>query len=201
MRRPLLGLLLCSLAAACGPAPTAQAPTTSPEPIAVDAPEEPEASPPPTAEAPVAPVSADTQPAADEAGEIHEVSAAATATQPVKEPEPPSDVPGANMHVNRVTTDGVTIENVDCRSEGGGLGGLLGTLVIGKPFADRKSQLDRCVQGPHQTRVRWTAAGGKMTGVKVISGDSPANACIERALNGAMATVAGVCAASVEIGK
>jgi hypothetical protein len=140
-----------------------------------------------------------------ETGDIAEVEPSAeplpSAEAPVAVEAPPSDVPGANMHVSQVTTDGVTIEKVDCRSEGGGLGGLLGTLVIGKPFADRKAQLDRCVQGSHKTRVRWTAVGGKMTNVKVISGDNPANACIERALNGAMATVAGECAASVEIGK
>jgi hypothetical protein len=40
-----------------------------------------------------------------------------------------------------------------------------------------------------------------MTDVKVISGDDPVNACIERALSGAPATVAGTCAASFEIVK
>jgi len=200
MRRPLLGLLLCTLVVGCGPAPTAQSPSTSPEPMVV-APSDDTAAPiaPTTAEEPVSAQPEAPQPGED--GVIAEEPASPVADEPVKEPEPPSDVPGANMHVSRVTTDGVTIENVDCRSEGGGLGGLLGTLVIGKPFADRKGQLDRCVQGPHKTRVRWTGAGGKITDAKVISGDSPANPCIERALNGALAPVAGVCAASVEIGK
>jgi hypothetical protein len=105
------------------------------------------------------------------------------------------------MHVGRITADGTTVEDIACRTEGGGLGGLFGTLAIGKPFADRKGQLGRCVKAPHKTRVKWTAVGGKMTDVKVISGDDPVNACIERALSGAPATVAGTCAASFEIVK
>jgi hypothetical protein len=94
----------------------------------------------------------------------------------------------------------VTVEDVECRTEGAGLGGLFGAVVIGKPFADHKAQLDRCVSGPHRTRVRWTGAGGKMTEVKVLSA-GPANACIERTLTGAFSPVEGVCAASVDLGK
>lgn len=110
-------------------------------------------------------------------------------------------VPGANMRVGRITTDGVTVEDIACKSEGGGLGGLLGSLVLGKPFADRKARLDACVKSRHKTRVRWTAANGRMSNVEVISGAHPANACIQRAMSGAPATVNGVCAASVEIGR
>jgi hypothetical protein len=128
-----------------------------------------------------------------------------TACQGAKEIQEQKDaatgVPGANMRVGRITTDGVTVEDIACKSEGGGLGGLLGSLVLGKPFADRKARLDACVKSRHKTRVRWTAANGRMTNVEVISGDNPANRCIERAMSGAPATVVGVCAASVEIGK
>jgi len=118
-----------------------------------------------------------------------------------KAPPPPSDVPGANMHVQRVSTNGVSVEDVECRTEGAGLGGLFGAVVIGKPFADHKAQLDRCVSGPHRTRVRWRGVGGKMTNVEVVSAAGPANACIERALTGAFSPVEGECAASVELGR
>jgi hypothetical protein len=40
-----------------------------------------------------------------------------------------------------------------------------------------------------------------MREVKVISGDDPSNRCIERALTGAPATVAGTCAASFDVGR
>jgi len=99
-----------------------------------------------------------------------------------------------------VTTEGVTIENVACRTGGGGLGGLLGALVIGKPFADRKGRLDQCVSGPTRIRVGWTASGGAMSKVALLSGPRSAAQCIQRALDGAMAPVAGQCAASLEIG-
>ncbi len=181
----------------CGSAPVTPS-RTAPEAAATESPTEPA-----PVEAPVPSASKD------------EVEAPTTATvdpEPAREPTPepvgatpeappaPSDVPGANMHVQRVSTNGVTVEDVECRTEGGGLGGLFGAVVIGKPFADHKAQLDRCVPGPERTRVRWKGAGGKMTEVKVLS-PGPANACIERALTGAFSPVEGVCAASVQLGK
>jgi hypothetical protein len=111
-------------------------------------------------------------------------------------------VPGANMTVGSITTDGATVRQIACRTEGGGLGGLFGSLALGKPFADKKKALDACAKGaPHETRVRWTGKGGRMTDVHVISGEHPSNKCVERALAGSLAPVAGTCAATVDIGK
>lgn len=112
-----------------------------------------------------------------------------------------SGVPGANLRVNNVTTNGVTVEQIACKSEGGAGLGLLGSLVLGKPFADKKTALDACAKTPHKTRVRWVAKGGKMTEVKVISGDDPSNKCIERAMTGALSPVPGTCAATLEVGR
>lgn len=96
--------------------------------------------------------------------------------------------------------NGVKVEQIACRSDSG-VGGLFGSLALAKPFADKKRKLDACVKGaPRTARVRWTAKAGKMSDVKVISGDAPSNTCVERALTGAIATVPGTCAASVEIG-
>jgi hypothetical protein len=110
-----------------------------------------------------------------------------------------SGVPGANVRIGSVSTNGVTVEQIACRSEG--VGGLVGSLAIGKPFADKKRQLDGCAKGsPHKARVRWTEKNGRMSDVKVISGDDPSNKCIERVLTGSVATVPGTCAASVDLG-
>lgn len=198
MHRSIVSLALLCSAAACASTPPAQS-AASPEPTIVERADEPP------------PISTPTE-TAEPTSESELPKAAPTESAPTRDPEatapvpeadepPPSDVPGSNLHVGTITTDGVTIENVACRSEGGGLGGLLGTLVIGKPFADRKSRLDQCVSGPQKTRVRWSTANGRMANVQVISGDNPANACIKRALEGAVATVAGECAASLEIGN
>lgn len=113
-----------------------------------------------------------------------------------------SGVPGANLRIASVQTNGVTVERIACRAEGGALGGLFGSLAVGKPFADKKRQLDACAKGaPHTTRVRWTEKNGRMTAVTVISGDDRSNKCIERTLTGAVATVPGTCAASVDVGS
>lgn len=190
IRHSLLGLFVIALAS-CGSPPPPEVPE-APASEQADVLEEPAT--PPAAADPSEPEV--TPPPPEEKEEVPEVKAAEAPA-----PEPPSDVPGANMHVGRITADGTTVQDIACRTEGGGLGGLFGTLAIGKPFADRKGQLGRCVKASHKTRVRWTAVGGKMTDVKVISGDDPVNACIERALSGAPATVAGTCAASFEIVK
>jgi hypothetical protein len=114
--------------------------------------------------------------------------------------EAESGVQGANLHIGSATLNGVTVEKVACRSNDG-IGGLFGSIAVGKPFADKKRALDACAKGaPHKTRVRWTSSHGKMTEVKVISGDDPSNRCIERALTNAPTTVGGTCAASVDVG-
>jgi hypothetical protein len=118
-----------------------------------------------------------------------------------KKQDEESGVPGANLNVASITTNGVTVEKIACKSEGG-LGGMFGSLALGKPFADKKKALDGCVKGgSKKVRVRWNAVSGKMKDVKVISAPDASNACIEKALTGAVATVPGTCAASVDVGK
>ena len=200
MKRNLLPLLVGCTLMACGSTST-QSPLSSPEPRPVapskDADPIAESKPEPTPIAQVTPeeTSPELAPKPEpDATSLDQPDAPAQVA-------PPSDVPAANLHVNSITTNGVTLENVVCRTAGGGLGSLLGTMVIGKPFVDRKSRLDRCVTNPQKTRVRWSASGGKMTNVEVISANDPANQCIAKSLEGATAIVDGECAASLEIGK
>jgi hypothetical protein len=109
-------------------------------------------------------------------------------------------VADANLQIGSLTTNGVTVDNVTCKSSSGG-GGLLGSVAVGKPFADKKRSLDACVKGKsHTTRVRWTSRNGRMAKVEVISGDDSSNRCIEHALTGARSAVAGTCAASIDLG-
>ncbi|HEY8078580.1 MAG TPA: hypothetical protein VIF62_30830 [Labilithrix sp.] len=113
-----------------------------------------------------------------------------------------SGVDGANLQIGSLTTNGVTVENIACRSSGGALGGLFGSVALGKPFADKKKALDACVKrDAHKARVRWSTSNGRMSHVEVISGDDPSNRCIERALAGARTTAPGTCAASIDLGR
>jgi TPR repeat protein len=105
-------------------------------------------------------------------------------------------VADANFTIGRLTANGVVVEDVSCHAAEGAA-----ALAIGKPFADKKKALDACTKGkPHKARVRWTSASGRMSDVKVVSGDDPSNRCIEKALKGAKSTVAGTCVASVDLG-
>jgi hypothetical protein len=109
-------------------------------------------------------------------------------------------VPDANMHFGSVSAKGVTLEGVACHADDG-IAGLAGAPAFGKAFSEKKRLLDRCAgTAPHKARVRWTSMSGRMTDVKVISGDDPSNRCIERALTGSRAPLAGTCALSVAVG-
>jgi hypothetical protein len=111
-------------------------------------------------------------------------------------------VPDPNLTIGRVTTNGVTVEDISCRADGS-VAAAFGSIAIGKPFAEKKKALDACVKGKsHKARVRWTtSSSGRMSEVKVISGDDPSNHCIEKALRGAKTPVPGTCAASVDLGR
>lgn len=190
------------IAVGCG-AGTSPEPQTATPPVVVESAQEPEAT-----EGAQEPTGNQQTPELGEDVAVRPVPGPSVESEPSAPPPPPppppeparpSDVPGANMHIQTVTINGVTVQDVECRTQGGGLGGLLGTMTVGKPFADKKAALDRCVQGRQLVRVRWEGVGGKMTKVTVLS--TPDNACVVRTLNGAASTIEGVCAASIELGK
>lgn len=119
-----------------------------------------------------------------------------------EKPKVASDVDGANLNMTSMNVDGLLLRDISCRTEGGGIGGLFGGIALGAGFKARRAQLDACSpKETVETRVKWTGAGGRMTSVKATGKDPAVNKCVERALTGAVATIAGACAASVTHGR
>ena len=48
--------------------------------------------------------------------------------------------------------------------------------------------------------MRWTTSSGRISELKVVSGDDPSNRCIEKALKGVKTSIAGTCVASLDLG-
>lgn len=114
----------------------------------------------------------------------------------------PEDVPGANLSMASMDVDGLTLKDIACRTEGGGIGGLFGGIALGAGFKAKKAQLDACSpNAAKETRVRWTGVSGRMTKVEASGPDAKTNKCVERALTNAVATTSGLCAATVVHGK
>jgi len=111
-------------------------------------------------------------------------------------------LPGANITIGEATVDGVTVKGLSCRTGGGGLGALLGTLTLTAGISKRRTELDRCApSGKVETPIHWHQAGGKITKVTASGPDQPRNRCVERALLGAVAPQAAECMATVVHGK
>ena len=127
----------------------------------------------------------------------------ATAAEAKPAADEPSGVPGANLHVDSITADGLRLSKLACKMDkGGGLFAMVGTMAIPAGIAKRKDRLDACEAGKSgSTRVKWIGVSGKMTQVQVISSPAPAAACVIKALEGAPTTVSGACAATIFHGK
>jgi hypothetical protein len=111
-------------------------------------------------------------------------------------------VPGANITMGEVTVDGVTVKSLSCRTGGGGLGALLGTLTLTAGISKRRAQLDRCGSpGKQATPIHWHQGGGKITKVTASGPDPKRNRCVQQALMGAVATQDAECMATVVHGK
>ncbi len=168
-------------AATIAPAPTTRA-TAEPEPT-----------PPPVAT---------TKSTSGPATSATPVASAAKPTPPAPPAAEPDEVEGANLRMSGMTADGVQLSNIQCRTEGGAVGGLFGGLTVAAGFKARKAQLDACApKGGAETRVTWTATGGHMTRVKASGPDAKVNRCVERTLTSAPAVLEGACAATVRHGK
>jgi hypothetical protein len=128
-------------------------------------------------------------------------AAKALAAAATPQPATPSDVEGANLTMGGMTVDGVSLADIACKTDGG-LGSLFGGMTVGVGFKSKKAKLDACSpKGVVATRVKWVSAGGRMTNVHATGNDASTNRCVERALAGAVATTAGVCAATVKHGR
>lgn len=110
--------------------------------------------------------------------------------------EKTSKVPGANLRIGSATVNDLTVDSLECRVEGGGLG-LLGNLALVGALAERKKKIDACGDSGTRVDVTWTAAGGKITKAQ---GEGKAGTCVAKVLQKLASPVEGECAATIVIG-
>ncbi|MGH1345938.1 MAG: tetratricopeptide repeat protein [Nannocystales bacterium] len=108
-------------------------------------------------------------------------------------------VEGANVSIGSIAVDGLSASNLQCRRDGGGglFGGAMGAI---SGISKRKKKLMKCASKPEDVRVRWNAEGGKIKAVEVKASSPKVEACVKKAVKGAMAAFGGTCAATFSIG-
>ncbi len=122
-------------------------------------------------------------------------SASATASAA---PAGPAPLEGANINIGAFAADGLSLKDISCKSDGGGLGGLLGSMTVAAGLSKRKAALDKCGKG--ETRAHIWQKGGKVTKAEVV-GDSKSGPCVQKALVGAPATMDSECLLTVVHGQ
>ncbi len=110
------------------------------------------------------------------------------------------DVANANITMGSVTVDGLTMTDFACQA-GGGLGALLAGPTMAGMLSKKKAALKACSPKGGTARVRWTAAGGKITKVESKAQTPQIEACVVKAVSSVPATMDGTCAATIDLGK
>jgi TPR repeat protein len=116
----------------------------------------------------------------------------------------PQGVANANVNVDSITADGLTVKQMSCRLDGGGgglLGALVGPTVVIAALAKKKAQLDGCAKGGAEPRVTWEFKNGKTTKVSAVAAQKAVATCVENALKTAPASGTGECALTLVLGK
>lgn len=111
------------------------------------------------------------------------------------------DVPGANVNMGSITTDGVTLKDLACRTGGGGVFGAiaLGPLLA-KSIGPLLPKLRSCLPGKPSVRVRFQEDGDS---VASNAGTPGASKCVEGTFKSARAKgrlqVSGTCAVTIPL--
>lgn len=144
----------------------------------------------------------DKQPKGKSCEKLAELEGKPAETKPAETKKDDKGLPGANVTIGSVTNDGMQLKDISCIvKNGGGAGGLLGSLTVVAGLSKKKQALDACAKGQTETRVHFFQAGGKVTKVQAEASDPKVKACVEKALVGAPATTEAECAATVVHGK
>jgi hypothetical protein len=110
--------------------------------------------------------------------------------------EQASKVPGANLRVGSATVNDFTVESLECRVEGGGVG-LMGNMALLAALAERKTAIDKCGAKGTLVEVTWTASGGKIIKAE---GTGSEGACVAKVLKKLSTPVDGECAGTIVLG-
>jgi hypothetical protein len=108
-----------------------------------------------------------------------------------------SKVPGANLQIGSATVNGLTVESLECRVEGGGVG-LMGNMALLAALAERKAAIDKCGAAGTLVEVTWTATGGKISKAEGVGSEG---ACVAKVLRKLSTPVDGECAGTIVLGK
>lgn len=187
-------ILFASLIGCASDAPTAVEPTAEPVTTAA-ATTEPTTTPTAVATAEPTAAPTTTASAAPTAAPTAVPSATATASA---EPAGPAPLEGANINIGAFQADGLSLKDISCKADGGGLGGLLGSMTIAAGLSKRKAALDKC--GKAETRAHIWQKGGKVTKAEVV-GESKVGPCVQKALVGAPATMDSECLLTIVHGQ
>ncbi|WAS91798.1 hypothetical protein [Nannocystis punicea] len=114
-------------------------------------------------------------------------------------PRSPAFIAEANLTVGSIAADGLELRDLMCDVTGGMP--MLGALVIAGSLAKQRRALDKCAPAGQAFAATWTFADGKTRDVAASGGSPAANACVEKALARAVATLDGRCGAIVLVGK
>ena len=109
---------------------------------------------------------------------------------------PESKIADANLQIGSASVNGFTIESLECRVEGGGMG-LMGNMALLAALAERKTQIDKCGAKGTVVEVIWTSAGGKITKAE---GEGSEAACVAKVLKKLSTPVDGECAGTIVLG-
>jgi len=109
-----------------------------------------------------------------------------------KEAEKPSLLPGANMKVSGLSGQGMTLDELACKTEG--VAGMFGPLALMGAFGPKKAKLDACAKAKTEIVLRWSTKNGAMSDVKAEGAAPAVNACVERVMTGSK-VIPGACAA------
>jgi hypothetical protein len=111
-------------------------------------------------------------------------------------PAQTSKIPDANLQIGSATVNGFTVESLECRVEGGGMG-LLGNMALLAALAERKTAIDKCGAKGTVVEVTWTASGGKIT---TAEGTGSEGACVAKVLEKLSTPMDGECAGTIVLG-
>jgi hypothetical protein len=108
-------------------------------------------------------------------------------------------LPDANLTIGAITSDGLSLKDIACKTEG--RVGLLGTLVVVGGLSKRKDKLDACHKGETETQVHFWQSGGKISKAEALGPDAKVNKCVEKAVLGAPSSMDSECFATIIHGK
>ena len=106
---------------------------------------------------------------------------------------------GVNVNVSDLTVDGLTLKNLSCALDAGGL--FASALVVGA-LAKEREALDACVPAGAAVELEWTWSGGAASKAEALRASMVNKApCVAAVVMAVPAPANGTCRATVLVGE